>query len=98
MNRHHVLVLLQYSQDILLLTAVAFAGLLFLEGFFWLLLKRRWSLVEPQAQAVAGLLAVARPCGRPTAADPGFPPARRLVDAAFFLLAAGPLAGFQKGF
>ncbi len=45
-NRNHLLVLLKNSQHILLLTAVAFAGMLFLEGAFWLLLKRRWALVR----------------------------------------------------
>jgi GT2 family glycosyltransferase len=45
-NRNHLLVLLKHSQHILLLTAVAFTGMLFLEGVFWLLLKRRWSLVR----------------------------------------------------
>jgi GT2 family glycosyltransferase len=45
-NRNHLLVLLKHSQHILLLAALAFVGLLFLEGFFWLLLKRRWSLVR----------------------------------------------------
>ena len=45
-NRNHLLVLLKNSQHILLLTAVAFAVMLFIESFFWLLLKRRWSLVE----------------------------------------------------
>ena len=43
-NRNHLLVLLKYSQHILLLTAVAFTGLLLIEGVFWLLWKRRWSL------------------------------------------------------
>lgn len=45
-NRNHLLVLLKNAQHVLLLTAVAFAGLLLLEGLFWLLIKRRWSLVR----------------------------------------------------
>lgn len=45
-NRNHLLVLLKHSRHILLLTAVAFAGMLFIEGVFWLLLKRRWSLAR----------------------------------------------------
>ena len=45
-NRNHLLVLLKNARHMLLLTAVAFAGLLLLEGFFWLLIKRRWSLVR----------------------------------------------------
>ena len=45
-NRNHLLVLLKHSQHILLLTAGAFAGMLFVEGVFWLLLKRRWSLAQ----------------------------------------------------
>jgi GT2 family glycosyltransferase len=45
-NRNHLLALLKNSQHILLLTAVAFAGLLLLEGFFWLLIKRRWALLR----------------------------------------------------
>jgi GT2 family glycosyltransferase len=45
-NRNHMLALLKNSQHILLLTAVTFAGLLLLEGFFWLLIKRRWALMR----------------------------------------------------
>jgi len=45
-NRNHLLVLLKNSQHILLLTAVMFAGMIFVESLFWLLLKRRWSLVR----------------------------------------------------
>ena len=45
-NRNQLLVLLKHAQHILLLTAVAFTGMLFVEGIFWLLLTRRWSLVR----------------------------------------------------
>lgn len=45
-NRNHLLALLKNSQHILLLTALAFAGLLLVEGFFWLLIKRRWALLR----------------------------------------------------
>jgi GT2 family glycosyltransferase len=45
-NRNHLLVLLKNSKHILLLTAVAFAGFLLVEGLFWLLIKRRWALVR----------------------------------------------------
>ena len=45
-NRNHLLVLLKHSQHILLLTAGVFMGMLFIEGVFWLLLMRRWSLVQ----------------------------------------------------
>jgi GT2 family glycosyltransferase len=45
-NRNHLLVLLKNSQHILLLTALAFAGLILAEGLFWLLIKRRWSLLR----------------------------------------------------
>ena len=45
-NRNHLLVLLKHSQHILLLTLVVFVGVLFLESLFWLILKRRWSLVR----------------------------------------------------
>jgi GT2 family glycosyltransferase len=48
-NRNHLLVLLKQAQHLLLLTAVAFSALLFVEGVFWLLLKRRWSLVRATA-------------------------------------------------
>jgi GT2 family glycosyltransferase len=48
-NRNHLLVLLKHSQHILLLTAAAFVGMLFVEGVFWLLLKRRWSLMQVTA-------------------------------------------------
>jgi len=48
-NRNHLLVLLKHSQHILLLSAGAFVGMLFIEGLFWLLLKRRWSLVQATA-------------------------------------------------
>jgi GT2 family glycosyltransferase len=50
-NRNHLLVLLKNSRHILLLTAGAFVGMLFVEGVFWMLLKRRWSLM--QATAIA---------------------------------------------
>ncbi|MGH7975496.1 MAG: glycosyltransferase family 2 protein [Limisphaerales bacterium] len=42
-NRNHLLLLLRYSQHILSLTIVAFIGLLFVEGFFWLARTGRWS-------------------------------------------------------
>jgi GT2 family glycosyltransferase len=45
-NRNHLLVLLKHSQHLLLLTAAAFAGLLFVEGLFWLAWTRRWSLAK----------------------------------------------------
>ena len=48
-NRNHLLVLLKHSRHILLLTAAAFVGMLFVEGVFWLLLKRRWSLMQATA-------------------------------------------------
>jgi hypothetical protein len=45
-NRNHLLVLLKNSQHILLLMALAFAAMLFLEGVFWLLLTRRWPVAR----------------------------------------------------
>lgn len=45
-NRNHLLVLLKHSQHMLLLTAGAFVLMLFLESLFWLVFKRRWSLVR----------------------------------------------------
>ena len=45
-NRNHMLALMQNSQHILLLAVVAFAALLFLEGFFWMLIKHRWALMK----------------------------------------------------
>lgn len=45
-NRNHLLILLKFSQHILLLTAAAFVVLLMIEGLFWLSWTRRWSLAR----------------------------------------------------
>lgn len=43
-NRNHLLIMLRFSQHILLMTIVPFTGLLLIEGLFWLLWTRSWSL------------------------------------------------------
>ena len=45
-NRNHLLTLLKYPQHILWLLPVAFTALLLVEGMFWLVWTRRWSLAK----------------------------------------------------
>ena len=87
-SRNHKLVLFKHSGHILPLTAVAFAGLL---------IKRRWSRVRTTSLAL--LLDCWRLRGRARAKRRPIRGFRRHGDevaAVVFMLAAGPLAGFQK--
>jgi GT2 family glycosyltransferase len=45
-NRNHLLTLLKYPQHILWLLPLAFTALLVVEGIFWLLWTRNWSLAK----------------------------------------------------
>ncbi len=45
-NRNHLLNLLKYSEHVLLLLPAAFASLLIVEGIFWLVWTRRWSVAQ----------------------------------------------------
>jgi GT2 family glycosyltransferase len=45
-NRNHLLVLLKYAQHIFWLLPLAFIWLLLVEGIFWLVWTRRWSLAQ----------------------------------------------------
>ena len=88
-NRNHLLVLLKHSQHILLLTAVAFVGMLLWKAFFGCCSSAGGRWCRLRAIEPLRVLAAARSCVRQAAASSNFSPARRWWMLRFFCWRSG---------